>query len=266
MDDFINVTDDLGREVKIPFPPKRIISAVPSTTEFLFDLGLHEKIISRTRFCRYPKDGISKLPNIGGTKNLHIDKIRLLNPDLILANEEENNKEQIESLFDEYPVYVCKVRNYNEALKNILNTGKITGSEPKAFEIANTIHAEFSQLPVVTNNLKVLYLIWKDPYMAVGNDTFINSLLEKCGFSNAVSHLPNRYPKLTSEDIFETNPDLVFLSSEPFPFENKHCDEIQKIAPNSKIELVDGEMFSWYESHLLKAGKYFKDLILKFNT
>lgn len=266
MTDFINVTDDLGREVKIPFPPKRIISAVPSTTEFLFDLDLQENIISKTRFCRYPKDGIAKLPNIGGPKNLYLDKIRLLNPDLILANEEENNKEQIESLFDEFPVYICKVRNYDEALKNILNTGKITGSEPKSFEIANKINADFSQLPVIEKKLKVLYLIWQDPYMAVGKDTFISSMLEKCGFSNATNRLSDRYPKLTAEEIFDINPDLVFLSSEPFPFESKHSKEIQKILPNSKIELVDGEMFSWYESHLLKAGSYFKDLILKFNT
>ena len=266
MTDFINVTDDLGRNVKIPFPPKRIISAVPSTTEFLFDLGLEERVISKTRFCRYPKDGIARLPNIGGTKNLHIDKIRLLNPDLILANEEENNKEQIESLFEEYPVYVCKVRTFDEALKNILNTGKITGSEPKAFEIANKINADFSQLPVVEKQLKVLYLIWKDPYMAVGKETFINSMLEKCGFINAVANHTDRYPKLTTEDIFEINPDLVFLSSEPFPFESRHSSEIQKILPNSKIELVDGEMFSWYESHLLKAGKYFTELISKLNV
>ena len=266
MANFIDATDDLGREIKIPFPPKRIISVVPSTTEFLFDLGLEEKVISKTRFCRYPEDRVSKLPNIGGTKTLHIDKIRLLNPDLILANEEENNKEQIESLYNEFPVYVCKVRSYDEALQNILNTGKITGTDREAFEIATKIHTQFSKLPVATNNLKVLYLIWKDPYMAVGSDTFINAMIEKCGFRNAISHLPDRYPKLTAEDIFEINPDLVFLSSEPFSFESQHSKEIQKIVPNSKIEFVDGEMFSWYESHLLKTGEYFKDLILKFNT
>ncbi len=266
MTDFINVTDDLGREVKISFPPKRIISAVPSTTEFLFDLGLHDKVISKTRFCRYPKDGIAKLPNIGGTKNLHVDKIRLLSPDLILANEEENNKEQIESLFDEFPVYMCKVRSFDNALQNILNTGRITGAEPQAFEIANKINADFNQLPVVEKNLKVLYLIWKDPYMAVGKDTFIDSMLEKCGFANALHHLTERYPKLTTEDILDLNPDVVFLSSEPFPFANNHRNEIQKLLPKSKIELVDGEMFSWYESHLLKAGAYFKNLVLKFNA
>jgi len=265
MTDFIKITDDLGRKLSIPFPPQRIISTVPSTTEFLFDLGVGDRLISRTRFCRYPKEKIEKLPNIGGPKNLHVDKIRLLNPDLILANEEENNKEQIEALFEEFPVYVCKVRNYDEALKNILNTGKITGSEPKAYEIANKIHADFMQLPLNLKSLRVLYFIWKDPYMAAGKDTFINSMIEGCGFSNAIEGNETRYPKLTSEEIQNLKPDIVFLSSEPFPFDQSHIQKIQDLLPNSKIELVDGEMFSWYESHLLKAGSYFKNLILKFN-
>jgi len=266
MADFIKVTDDLGREINIPFPPKRIISAVPSTTEFLFDLGLGDRLISRTKFCKYPVADIAKLPNIGGPKDLHIDKIRLLDPDLILANEEENNKEQIEILLDEFPVYVCKVRNFNEALQNILNTGKIVGAEPKSFEIANTIQAGFSQLPLNLKSQSVLYLIWKNPYMAVGKDTFINSMIEKCGFRNAIDDIDSRYPKMTTEEISKLNPDLVFLSSEPFSFTKKHIQEIQNLLPDTKIELVDGEMFSWFESHLLKAGKYFNDLTQKINS
>jgi ABC-type Fe3+-hydroxamate transport system substrate-binding protein len=266
MADFIKATDDLGREVNIPFPPRRIISTVPSTTEFLFDLGLGDRVISRTRFCKYPADKIAKLPNIGGTKDLYFDKIRLLDPDLILANEEENSKNQIEELAEEFPVYVCKVRNYDEALQNILNTGKIVGAEPKSYEITNKIHANFTQLPINPNSQSVLYLVWKDPYMAVGKDTFINSMIEKCGFKNAIEDIDSRYPKLSPEEIIDLNPDIIFLSSEPFPFNQIHIQDIQNLLPNTKIELVDGEMFSWFESHMLKAGKYFKDLIQKTNS
>ncbi len=266
MVDFIKVTDDLGREVNIPFPPKRIISTVPSTTQFLFDLGLGDRVISKTKFCKYPTDKIARLPNIGGTKDLYIDKIRLLDPDLILANEEENTKTQIEELGEEFPVYVCKVRNYDEALQNILNTGKILGAEPKSFEIANQIHSDFAQLSIHKTSQTVLYLVWKDPYMAIGKDTFINSMIEKCGFINAIEDTTSRYPKLDAEKIQNINPDLIFLSSEPFPFNQKHIQEIQKLLPNSKIELVDGEMFSWFESHLLKAAQYLKELTQKINS
>ncbi|WP_372753554.1 ABC transporter substrate-binding protein [Labilibaculum sp.] len=266
MTDFITATDDLGNKIRIPIPAKRIISLVPSTTEFLFDLGKGEQLISRTRFCKYPKDLIAKLPNIGGPKNLYLDKINLLNPDLILANEEENSKAQIEVLQQEYPVYVCKIRNFEDALENILKTGKILGTEPKAYRLTNEIRSAFSKIPKPQKTAKILYLIWKDPYMAVGKNTFINSMIEKCGFTNAIEAEDSRYPQLSQKEIVHLNPNMIFLSSEPFPFQQKHIQEIQTLLPNTKIELVDGEMFSWYESHLLKAAPYIEDLIEKINS
>lgn len=266
MADFITVTDDLGREINIPFPPQRIISAVPSTTEFLFDLELEGKVISRTRFCRYPKGKIEKLPNIGGPKNLYVDKINLLNPDLILVNEEENNKAQVEALMDDFPVYVSKVRNYDQALQNILNTGRITNTEPKAFEIVNKIRAGFSRIPKSAEPIKVLYLIWRNPFMGVGKNSFIHSMLEMCGFENILTDPHERYPNLSVEKLKDLNPELVLLSSEPYPFQEANIKEIQDILPNAKIELVDGEMFSWYESHMLKAADYFINLIKKINA
>ncbi|MGQ1908664.1 ABC transporter substrate-binding protein [Marinifilum sp. RC60d5] len=264
MSDFIKIRDDLGREISIPFPPKRIISTVPSTTEFLFDLGLENNVISRTRFCRYPQEKIKKLPNIGGPKNLYLDKIRMLNPDLILANEEENDKAQIESLMDKYPVYVSKIRNLDNALNNIINTGKITNTSPKAFEIAHSIKANFTKIPKRNKKIKSLYLIWKDPYISVSKNTFINSMLDVCGFENVIKDSEKRYPRISEEDIQTINPELILLSSEPFPFESIHKEQLQQIVPNAKIELVDGEMFAWYESHLLKASSYFTKIISQF--
>lgn len=265
MSDFIIVTDDLGREVSIPFPPKRIISTVPSTTEFLFDLGVGNRVISRTRYCRYPKTKIEKLPNIGGPKDLHLDKIKLLDPDLILANEEENSKNQIETLMKEFPVYVSKVRNLEQALQNILSVGRIINAETRSFEIANSIRLKLLTLPKNPQPIKCLYLIWNDPYMSVSKDTFINSILEICGFSNVIENVL-RYPKLSVEEIQFLNPDLVLLSSEPFPFAQVHINQIQKILPHARIELVDGEMFSWHESHLESAGTYLKAFLEKLNT
>nr|WP_320118253.1 helical backbone metal receptor [uncultured Marinifilum sp.] len=264
MSEFIKISDDLGREVSIPFPPKRIISTVPSTTEFLFDLGLENKIISRTRFCRYPQEKIKQLPNIGGPKNLYLDKIEMLNPDLILANEEENDKAQIEFLMDKYPVYVSKIRNLDNALNNIINTGKITNTNAKAFEIAHSIKANFSKIQKKKRKIKSLYLIWKDPYISVSKNTFINSMLDICGFENLINNSEKRYPSISKEEIQALDPELILLSSEPFPFESIHKEQLQQIVPNAQIELVDGEMFAWYESHLLKASSYFTKIITQF--
>lgn len=266
MSDFIQATDDLGFTVNIPFPAKRIVSLVPSTTEFLFDLERGERLVSRTRFCKYPKDAIAKLPNIGGPKSLFLDKINLLAPDLILANEEENSREQIESLQQEYPVYVSKIRTFEDALENILKTGKFLGAEPKAYQICNKVRSAFAALPKPQKAATVLYLIWKDPYMVAGRNTFINSMIEKAGFTNAIEEEDSRYPQLSGEDIVRLNPNRIFLSSEPFPFEQKHKQEIQSLLPNTRIELVDGEMFSWYESHLVQAAGYLNELIEKINS
>jgi ABC-type Fe3+-hydroxamate transport system substrate-binding protein len=266
MTDFIKTTDDLGYTVNIPFPAKRIISLVPSTTEFLFDLEKGDRLISRTKFCKYPKDAIAKLPNIGGPKSLYLDKIDLLAPDLILANEEENSKEQIESLQQHYPVYISKIRTFEDALENLLKTGQFLGSEAKAIELCKQIRSAFAKFPKPKTADKVLYLVWKDPYMVAGRNTFINSMIGKCGFSNAIEDEDSRYPQLSQEEIIRLKPDRIFLSSEPFPFEEKHKLEIQKMLPQTKIELVDGEMFSWYESHLVQAADYFNRLIEKINS
>lgn len=257
----ITVSDDLGRKVTIPFPPKRIISTVPSTTEFLFDLEVGKHLISKTRYCRYPEQEIMRLPNIGGTKDLYLDKIEMLAPDLILANEEENSKEQIEQLSQHFNVYVSKVRSFADALSNIKNTGKITDSEEKAQEIVDQIKEQFQNLNPSKNKRRTLYLIWKNPYMSVNENTFINSMMNCCGFENVKANAENRYPVISPEEITDLDPELVLLASEPFPFAEAHAKEIQKLVPNAKIKLVDGEMFAWYESHLLKAADYFEKLI-----
>ncbi|MFA8434445.1 MAG: helical backbone metal receptor [Marinifilaceae bacterium] len=258
-------TDALGRKVDIAFPPQRIISTVPSTTEFLFDLGVGEKVVGRTRYCRYPEDAIQKIPNIGGPKNLHMDKIQKLNPDLILANEEENSREQIEALAQEFPVFVCKVRTLEEALENIWITGEITNQEQRAQEILTQIKSDFTRLQVLSKPLRAAYLIWKEPYVSINRDTFISDMMERCGLNNVFATHTERYPRLTAEELKEADPELVLLSSEPFPFEQKHIPDFQKLLPNARIELVDGEMFAWYESHLLQAVGYFSKLIQKLS-
>lgn len=256
-------TDAMGRKVEIPFPPKRIISTVPSTTEFLFELGLGNQVVGRTRFCRYPKDALKKIPNIGGPKDLHTDKIELLNPDLILANEEENDRNQIESLALHYPVFVCKIRTLEDALENIWLTGEITDREKEAQRIIQSVQEEFDRIRPLQPARKAAYLIWKEPYISVSNDTFIHEMMNLCGLENVFANRSERYPRVTVSELQKENPEIVLLASEPYPFGEKHLPEIQKILPNSRIELVDGEMFAWYESHLIRAAGYFRELINK---
>jgi ABC-type Fe3+-hydroxamate transport system substrate-binding protein len=140
----------------------------------------------------------------------------------------------------------------------------MTGKETRALEIQNNIREQFSLFKLQTSGMKydsakVLYLIWKKPFICAGTDTFINHLLSFCGLNNAV-HNP-RYPELTAEKIQTLGPDYIFLSSEPYPFKQKHIEEFRKLCPHAKTVLVDGEMFSWYGSRLLYAPSYFERLL-----
>ena len=243
--------------------PQKIISVVPSQTELLFSLGLDKEVVGITKFCVHPNTWYSTKTRIGGTKNLDLDKIDALQPDLIIANKEENIKLQIELLAKKYPVWVSDINNFDDAIKMIENIGILTHKPEKSFEIIEAIQSSFSNLkPFSTLHNKAIYLIWNDPFMTVGGDTFISDLLLKIGFANCFEH-SKRYPTITIKDLQQNKPDFVFLSSEPYPFKEKHILELKEQLPASKIILVDGEMLSWYGSRLIHAAPYFNQLLEK---
>jgi ABC-type Fe3+-hydroxamate transport system substrate-binding protein len=252
------VTDQLGRAVTLNYPPKKIISLVPSQTELLFDLGLEQEVVGLTKFCIHPADKVARSTKIGGTKKLNIELIRSLKPDLIIGNKEENQREQIEELMQEFPVWMSDIYTLEDAKNAITQIGELVGRAPEAAYLNHLINAGFSDLQTLALqkgiNKKVAYLIWKSPYMFAGKHTFIDHVLMLNGLQNVVTDL--RYPELELQKLVSLNPDLVFLSSEPYPFNEKHVEEIRKVLPQARIMLVDGEMFSWYGSRLIKAVQY----------
>ncbi len=253
-------TDQLGNTIALTTPPKRIISLVPSQTELLYDLGLETEVIGITKFCIHPDTWFKTKTRVGGTKNVNIETVRSLQPDLIIANKEENVKQQIEALQSIAPVWVSDVEDLDEALQMIVSLSEITGKPKKGIDLATTIAQEFQTLPTINHKLSTAYLIWKDPYMIVGGDTFINDMLHRCGFKNIFAD-QQRYPEITIEKLKTTGCKLLLLSSEPYPFNRKHIEDLQQQLPQTKILLVDGEMFSWYGSRLQKASSYFAELI-----
>ena len=240
----------------------KVISLVPSITEALFDLGLTtDEIIGRTKFCIHPKDLVDQVEIIGGTKNLNLEKIKSLKPDLVIANKEENVKEQIEELMKDFKVLVTNVETLEDNYYLLKQLGHLFGKEEKA-QFFNLKTYEVFDIPKSEKRLKVAYLIWKNPYMTVGGDTFISRILEELGFENLFKN-QKRYPEIHLEDLKEA--DLIFLSSEPFPFKEKHISEIQEVCTNQKIMIVDGEAFSWYGTHLAKCGEYYQELLTKIH-
>lgn len=237
--------------------PKRIISLVPSQTELLFELGLSEEVIGITKFCIHPSEWFQTKTRIGGTKTVNIELVKSLQPDLIIANKEENTKEDIEQLRLIAPLWMSDIFTLEDALTMIQTVGVLTGKEANAQALVNQISTNFSQLPKLTQPLKkCAYFIWRDPYMIAGKNTFIDDMLKYCGVENCTSE--ERYPEwdVTNEVI----PEILLLSSEPYPFKQKHIDELSNIYPTSKVLLVDGELFSWYGSRLLHSPGYFTEL------
>ncbi len=251
--------DMLGRKVEIPHPPRRIISVVPSQTELLFDLGLNETVVGITKFCIHPNEWFRQKTRVGGTKNLSIEKIISLAPDLIIANKEENTKEQIEQLAESFPVWISDIKKLDDALIMIERISEIVDQTQMGIKISAEIRASFNELKLNNASKKVAYFIWHNPKMSIGNDTFINDMIERIGWVNVISH-KERYPIVSDEELCAAKPDIVLLSSEPFPFKDRHILEYQALLPEAEIILVDGELFSWYGSRLLQSVQYFQIL------
>lgn len=252
--------DQLNRTIHLPKTPSRIVSLVPSQTELLVDLGLRNKIVGITKFCVHPKKLIKEIAVVGGTKEVHLDKIKKLRPDFILCNKEENTLEMVRCLEVIAPVWISDIVTIEESIAMIDTLGTILDVKTNASKIISEITNEvalFNNFMKDKPSKKVLYLIWKKPYMAAGKNTFINVLLKMNNFENIVIDANSRYPEVNEEEI--KSADLILLSTEPYPFKNEDVKSFETMFAK-KVKLVDGEFFSWYGSRLIKAFSYFKTL------
>jgi ABC-type Fe3+-hydroxamate transport system substrate-binding protein len=256
----LTFTDQMGHQITLLQLPQRIVSLVPSQSELLFDLGLEDRLVGLTKFCIHPKGKVKQKTIIGGTKNFKLDVIDRLQPDLIIGNKEENYQEGIAQLQEKYPVWMSDIYTLEDALESITRIGQLTGTERKALELVQGIAVGFEKLRPMQSAIPTAYFIWRKPYMAVGSDNFIDHIMQRCGFSNVFADL-SRYPEVSPEQLQAANPQLILLSSEPYPFQEKHFAEFQKICPEAHVKVVDGEMFSWYGSRLLQAPEYLQEVV-----
>lgn len=258
----ITVVDQIGQSHIFKSTPQRIVSLVPSQTELLVGLGVIDAIQGITKFCVHPEDLRKKKTVVGGTKQVNIEKIKALAPDIILCNKEENTKEMVEELSALAPVHVSDVKTLDDTYALMEQYGDLFDVKDNAAMLIAAIQQEAANFirPQLSSQVKsCLYLIWKDPYMAAGRDTFINHLLSLNGLVNYIQ--VDRYPEVGIKEMQKV--DLILLSSEPFPFAEKHSKELHSLT-KAKVILVDGQYFSWYGSRLLKAFDYFKELQLQF--
>tara|TARA_R110001583_G_scaffold145096_1_gene297105 strand:- start:42195 stop:43001 length:807 start_codon:yes stop_codon:yes gene_type:complete len=263
------IKDQIGREIILKNTPKRIISLVPSQTELLCDLALENELVGITKFCVHPFHLKSTKTIVGGTKKVDFEKIKELNPDFILCNKEENSYDMLPELEKIAPTYFSDVNNLNDSIDLILHLGSILNRRTESDNLAHKIEfklADFNQFIKDKPTRKVAYFIWAKPWMVVGNDTYINEMLKLNKFENIYDNM-SRYPKVEINKIrHEGDPDVVILSSEPFPFKDEHAMEIASFTNRSITVFGDGEMFSWPGSRMLLAFDYFKELHKKLES
>ena len=254
-------SDQLGTLHSFKIAPTRIISLVPSQTELLCDLGLEEKIIGITKFCVHPYHIKSTKKIVGGTKKVHFEKIKLLQPDIIICNKEENTEEIVNELSKICPVWVTNIVSVKDNFQMISDFGQLFNCRTEAQKLNDKLIFALSDFKKYIQDIpvkKAAYFIWKNPFMVAGENTYINELLILNHFQNIYNN-KGRYPEIELKKIrLEGDPDVVFLSSEPYPFKEEDAFEIGRFTHHAKTIFVDGEMFSWHGSHLLKALSYFK--------
>ena len=256
----INLKDQLGQPILFNKPPEKIISLVPSMTYLLFALGLDNEVAGITRFCKLPKDWKTQKTIIGGTKDIKFDRIAGMKPDFILANKEENTKEIVSELQKIAPVYVSDIQNLEDNYRLITDLGKIFNRVDAAQKLNRDIQAAQSAYNHFNKPLKkAAYFIWKAPWMTVGGDTFINHMLQSAGFDNVFAD-KMRYPEVDLQQLQALTPEIILLSSEPYPFKAKEQKQLQSLFPKACVLLVEGEPFTWFGAYPLQAFSYFEFL------
>ncbi|PQJ80796.1 ABC transporter substrate-binding protein [Polaribacter porphyrae] len=259
----MKLIDQIGNELLLDTIPKRIICLVPSISELLVDLGLQNAIVGVTKFCVHPKSLRKEKTVVGGTKNISVDKIAKLKPDIIICNKEENTKEIVAKCKEITTTYVSDIYTIADTLQLIHDFGRLFSCDVKAKTLILEIQQKNNDFLEFIRDKKpkrVAYFIWKNPWMIAANKTFINHLLENNNFENVFKERI-RYPEIQLSELKEIQDlDCIFLSSEPYPFKEKDLTSLQEEFKNVEIILVDGEYFSWYGTRLLYAFNYFKQL------
>ncbi len=268
----VQVLDDLGLRVGLAAPPDRIVSLVPSWTETLFALGVGERMVGVTRFCVAPAREVAALARIGGTKNPDLGAIMKLAPDLVIANAEENRREDIDRLRENgVAVFVTYPRTVPGVVESILRLGSVLGAEPAAAALTREIVMAVSEIEASLGvwmklRLRVFCAVWKNPWMTFNADTYAHDVLRMLGFKNIFAAAGERYPRVTLEQALEGRPDIVLLPDEPYVFTDDDVRELKEALPAAlgrRVLLVSGRDLHWYGVHMVRGLRALNRLLAR---
>lgn len=239
----------------------RIVSLCPSTTLTMFDFGLAEALVGRTIFCIKPEKKVDAIAKIGGTKNPNFDKIKKLNPTHILFNMEENDASHLAELEHMCSVIVTTPTDIESTISMLHAFGTAFSRKAEASLWEQRIRAELLAIPKVNGTFRYLYVIWRNPVMVAGSNTYIDYLFGLFGGVNVAQEISDkRYATLTETDLHKARADRIYLSSEPFPFKEKHIAEFEPFC--NDIQLINGEAASWHGTYTVIGLQYLKRVLI----
>ncbi|NIM20579.1 MAG: ABC transporter substrate-binding protein [Candidatus Latescibacteria bacterium] len=263
----IVIEDDLRRRHVFQSPPGRIVSLVPSITETVVLLGADQRLVGITDYCVHPEDALADIPRVGGTKNPDVPDILSLEPDVVLANKEENRKRDVEALEKQVPVFVTYPTTVRESLKTVRDLGTLLNAEDEAAKFTEECEGmmrSIAQDVTVSKPLRTACMIWRDPWMAVGPNTYASDLLKALGFENVYGSRKDRYPVTSLEELAERRPDVILLPNEPYEFDEGDKsfveDFVNERGVSAMILLLMGSHLTWFGSRTLAALEYLLDI------
>ncbi len=267
---WMRTVDDLGFKLDLPAQPRRIVSLVPSWTETLFAFGAAGAIVGVTRFCVEPADAVAAVPKIGGTKNPDIKAILDLKPDLVIANAEENRREDIEKLrIGGAAVFTTYPRTVASAVESILKLGNVVGRSAEAGAMTREIVKSVSEIETGLGawsklRFRVFCPVWKNPWIAFNGDTYAHDVLRMVGFNNIYATAGDRYPRVTLDEALDLRPDYVLLPDEPYEFSAKDVEELKPLLPpalSRRVVLINGRDLHWYGARMVHGLKTLSALL-----
>jgi ABC-type Fe3+-hydroxamate transport system substrate-binding protein len=271
----LQLVDDLGLRLELAHVPERVVSLVPSWTQTLFALGAGESLVAATRFCVEPARELAGVPKIGGTKNPNLREIVNLRPDLVIANAEENRREDVERLREQgIAVLTTYPRTVPGAVESILRMGRALGREAEAAALARDITLTVSGIEAGLGvwsklRLRVFCPIWKKPWMTFNADTYAHDVLRMMGFNNVYAAAGERYPRTTIEEAIEHRPDVVLLPDEPYEFDQEDIEELKALMPAAlarRTILVSGRDLHWYGVHMVAGLRALNDRLSRLRA
>lgn len=262
--------DDLHRRLEVKTAPQRIVSLVPSLTETLFTFGLGEQIVGVTNFCVEPPDKVKEKARVGGTKSFSVERVKELEPDLVIANAEENREEDIRQLLRAgLSVFMTFPRTVHGAINMMRRLADVTGAQEAARPIIAEAEAALQEARAANQGrrpLRVFCPIWRRPWMTIGQDTYMHDFLLACGGINIFADRHDRYPRIELEEMSRRIPEVIILPSEPYHFTMRHAQEFSKFAhvpavQEQRIYVLDGKHLAWYGPRIATSLRFVRNLL-----